>query len=422
MEITSNTTKTTIDEIDSEISIGALYPLSGPSAEIGKSIADGLEFSVGFINNRCDLPLALSNSEGLPNLQNRKIKLIFADTKGDPMIGQREAERLIKEEAVVALIGAYHSDVTELASLTAEAYKIPFLAPEATAHSLTRRDFKWFFRTGPEDITYSNLFFDYLKFLKEKGEQVSEVTILGDESYTSKQEIEIELNLIRRYGFKLSALEIYPECIKSLLPQLEHIKNCNPDTLFVQQQNVSDAVWTVKILKHLGFFPKGFLAQGSGYNTKEFLEILGEDSNYIICARSWLPGVCKKKTIIEEINSLFNEKFEKDIDDDAAKAFTGLIVLASAINNARSTNSKAIRDALRNINIPGDRLIMPWRGVKFDSNGQNNLAEGILGQIVNGEYKIIWPLRYAEIQAVWPSPIWIEPNEEDEAENKDGEE
>lgn len=418
MESRSNVVSSTGEEQDSEIKIGALYPLSGSSADLGKNIADALEFTVGFINNRCDLPLPLSNSEGLPNLQNRKIKLIFADTKGDPLVGQREAEKLIKDEKVVALIGAYHSDVTELASLTAEAYKIPFLAPEASAHSLTRRDFKWFFRSCPDDIAYVSLYFDFLRILKEKGEAVSEASILGDESYSSKQEMETIVNFIRRYGYRLSALEIYPEITKSLLPQIDKIKERDPDILFVQQQNISDAIWTIKILKHLDFFPKGFLVQNLAYTSKYFFESLGEDSNYIISAQSWFPGICKKKSMAQEVNNLFLEKYGRDMDDACAKAFTGLITLASAINNARTTSSRTVRDALRSLNIPGDRLIMPWRGVRFDGSGQNVLAEGILGQIINSEYKIIWPLRYSETEMIWPAPLWTDPVEEIE----DGEE
>lgn len=51
---------------------------------------------------------------------------------------------------------------------------------------------------------------------------------------------------------------------------------------------------------------------------------------------------------------------------------------------------------------------MPWGGVKFDKTGQNILAEGLLGQIQNDEYKIIWPPHFAETRAIWPAPSWDE--------------
>jgi branched-chain amino acid transport system substrate-binding protein len=51
------------------------------------------------------------------------------------------AERLIGEEAVVALMGAYQSSVTAAASEVAEEEGIPFLTAASTAPSLTKRGF-----------------------------------------------------------------------------------------------------------------------------------------------------------------------------------------------------------------------------------------------------------------------------------------
>lgn len=414
MENISESITPKVEEAAKDVKIGALYPLTGPGAVVGKSIIQALELATEIINNHYDLNLPLAHSEGLSNLNNREIKLIIADTKGDPVVGQREAIRLIEEEGVAALIGAYDSNVTELASIQAEALKVPFVTPSASAHSLTQRGFKWFFRTQADDIMYTKLIFDFFKYLQERGKGVSPLAILSDNSLTSIEADETELNFIRRSGYSVDTVQIYSEYTKSILPEIEHIKNSEAKVMLVQQQLLSDAVWTVRIMRHLNFFPDGFVAQDAAFAQPEFIEILGSDSDYIISRLAWSTGVGKKKELAAEVNRLYFEKYGTDLNDANAREFTGLFVLAAAINSAGSTNNYAIRDALRSTNIPGSRLIMPWQGVRFDRNGQNIQAAGLIAQIVEGKYKIVWPMKYAEAEVIWPAPPWIVHKNEEE--------
>lgn len=53
--------------------------------------------------------MPLAKEEGLPNLGGAKLEVVFADTKGDPKNGMSEAERLVTQEKVVAVIGAYRT-------------------------------------------------------------------------------------------------------------------------------------------------------------------------------------------------------------------------------------------------------------------------------------------------------------------------
>jgi hypothetical protein len=138
-----------------DIKIGAIYPLTGPLATVGRDIRQAIDLAVDIVNKRFDLPLPLARSKGFPLLGSRKIKVIYGDSQGNPAIGREEARRLIETENVIALIGSYQSSVTLQASTVAEAKKVPFLTPEASAPSLTERGFSWFFRSAPSDRLYT---------------------------------------------------------------------------------------------------------------------------------------------------------------------------------------------------------------------------------------------------------------------------
>ena len=96
------------------VKIGAIYPLSGNAASAGVHSKAAIDTAVEIINNGNpalgNLPLA--KNAGLKGLGGAKVEVVFADNQGSPAVGQNQALRLITEEKVVALTGAYQSGIT----------------------------------------------------------------------------------------------------------------------------------------------------------------------------------------------------------------------------------------------------------------------------------------------------------------------
>src|SRR3954453_16662983 len=92
-----------------EVVVGAIYPMSGPSAQIGVGANTAMETVLDIVNNASDLDLPTANHAGLEGLGGAKLRVIFADHQGDPQKGRAEAERLITQEKVCAIVGAFHS-------------------------------------------------------------------------------------------------------------------------------------------------------------------------------------------------------------------------------------------------------------------------------------------------------------------------
>ena len=100
------------------VRIGAIYPLSGQVAKSGEDTLNGIRLAVEIVNKPFpQLQLPLAAGEGLPGLGNARIELVAADHQGSPEIGAAEAERLIVQGKVAALIGAFHSSVAATSSL-----------------------------------------------------------------------------------------------------------------------------------------------------------------------------------------------------------------------------------------------------------------------------------------------------------------
>jgi len=387
------------------IPIGVVYPLTGSLARIGASIKNAIELATDIVNTPFDLDLPLARDAGLPRLRGARLRLVWADSKGDPATGRAEAERLIEGEQVAAVIGSYQSAVTATASLAAEAKGIPFLNPESSSPRLTDRNFTWFFRTGPHDITFTKLFYDMMDDLKQRGRAISRVAILSEDTEFGATATGVEEGFAQRYGYNVVARELYTSPPASLDAELLRIRRVNPDVVFGQNYLV-DAVLIIRTLKEMRWFPPALVVHDAGWVVPDYLQTVGNDGNYIITRVSWALGMSGRKPLVARVNALYRQRYGTDMDETNARSFTGLLALATAINQAGSTRAEAIRGALHDLRIPGRQLIMPWAGIEFDAHGQNKHAAGLMAQILNKEYKVVWPFDLAETDLVWPAPGW----------------
>ncbi len=86
-------------------------------AKSGEDTLNGIRLAADIINKKYpDLKMPLAAGEGLPGLGGASIELIAADHQGSPETGAAEAERLIVQRKVAALVGAFHSSVAATSS------------------------------------------------------------------------------------------------------------------------------------------------------------------------------------------------------------------------------------------------------------------------------------------------------------------
>ena len=391
-----------------EIKVGVIYPLTGAAASSGAEMKNALELAADIINNGAKgIPnLPFSAGGGFPNLKGAKIKLVFADHQGNPQVGASETERLITQEKVVAIVGAYFSNVTATASQVSERYKIPFVNPESSSASLTQRNFKYFFRTTAHDDLFVHNFFDFFKELEaKKGIKVKRLASFNENTLWGNETTKLETRLAQEKGFELAKSISYPAKSTQLTSEVQLLKAAQPQVV-MQSSYLGDAIMAMKTYKELGFAPDMILANNAGFTDTEFIRTLGKDADYVITRDVWSLDLAKKNPLIKQVNDLYFERYKTNFTGNSSRTFTGLMTLADAINRAGSTEPEAIRKALTETNIPADKIIMPWKGVKFDDKGQNIFGSGILVQIIDGKYNTIWPFDLATRDVVWPMPKW----------------
>ena len=80
-------------------------------------------------------------------LGGRKIELVVEDDGGTPEKGAAGLRKLVSQDQVVAVVGQFHSSVTEAVQDLAEQLKVPVFMTQASAKRLTEKHLTYTFRT-----------------------------------------------------------------------------------------------------------------------------------------------------------------------------------------------------------------------------------------------------------------------------------
>jgi branched-chain amino acid transport system substrate-binding protein len=391
---------------DKTVKIGAIFPLSGGAASAGVHAKAALETAMDIINNAHpefgNFPLA--KNAGLAGLGGAKVDVVFADNQGSPATGQNQALRLITEEKVVALTGAYQSGITLTASAIAEKYGIPFVNGESVAANLTERGFKWFFRTTPVAADFAKLYYDFLKQMKSTGAKTDSVAIVHDNTEYGTSVASVVSDLFKANGQPI-ALDIpYGINATDVQSQVLQLKEKKPDVV-IMIAYTSDAILYAKTMQALDYKPQMMIADDSGYSDPSFIKASGKISVGLFNRSSWSVGAPGSPTAL--IADMYKKKSGDDMDDTAARQMTGFLVLCDAIDRAGSTDPAKIQAALKATDLKPDQLMIGYKGIKFDDKGQNTLASGLMIQLQDGEnYVAVWPQAAAGKAPMMPYKGW----------------
>lgn len=390
---------------DAPIKIGATYPLTGGAASAGIAVKQAIEVAVDIINNKHpEMPnLPLAPSEGCPNLGGRKVQVIFTDHQGNPAVAQSETLRLITQEKVVAMVGAYQSSCGLTASAVAERYGIPFMASEASAPSLTERGFKWFFRPTPIGTDFGAAYASFLLERKAAGMKVEKVALVNENTEYGTSTGDAIKHAVEAKGLKVPLRIAYNANASDVSAQVLQLKNENPDAvIFVSY--TSDAILFMKTMHTLGWKPQILIGDDSGFSDNAFIQSVGNLAQGVIDRSSYDVG--KPGTNSYIVNELYKKHAGHILDDTSARGMQGFLALMEAINRAGSTEAAKIQKALQTQDLKPDQLMIGYNGIKYSAKGQNELAATLLVQLEGKDYVSVWPEKSAAQKVQMPFKGW----------------
>jgi branched-chain amino acid transport system substrate-binding protein len=379
-----------------EIKIGSIQPATGIIAEIGQACRRGNILAAEDINAR----------GGIKSMGGAKLKLLLGDHEGKPEVGRSEADRLIREGAVV-LVGAFMSDVTMAIATLAEQRGVPFIIDIASADPITQQGYKHVFRNFAKSSVFGVCFADYLtQMIKQSKVPVKKAVLMNIDDLYGTVTAKFTLQSLKEKNVPIEIADqiIFPHAAKDLSTEVAKVKDIKPD-IIMPILRIGNSRILIRELYKQKVPLLGIVAPGCpGFYEPEFLRDMGQLAEYIMDSPPWINPQSK---MFKEVNERYQKKFNKGpIDTNSGYAYEGVMIIGDVLERAGSTKPDKIVEALRKTYIK--EHITLGGPISFDEKGDNpNAITGML-QNLKGKTRLVLPKEFAEEGYVFPMPkqLW----------------
>jgi len=235
------------------VRIGALFAVTGPASFLGEPEKNTLELLVKENNEKGGV----------------KIELFVYDTQGDATKAVQLANKLIKNDKVLAIIGPSTTGETLAIIPLVEKEQIPLISC-AAGIKITDPVKKWVFKTPANDHIAAEKILDYAARLKQRN--IALLTVTDSFGSSGREQLKA---LAARKGFTVVADEVYSPKDTDMTAQLTKIRGIKPDAIICWGTNPGPAVVTRNV-KQLGI--KTPLYMSHGVASKKYIDLAGADA------------------------------------------------------------------------------------------------------------------------------------------------
>ncbi len=253
------------------IPIGLVAPTSGSVALDGQQEVAGAQFAVDQFNKA-------------GRLGSKRVQLFVEDGECKPASSTAAAEKLITQNKVVALAGAFCSSATKSVQPISEKYGVSFVNGISADPSLTNPVRPWFFRTKIHNGLRANY---YAKFIGE-GLHLKKLVALAVDDDFGRSAITSFTPVLKQSGAEFVLVRYFKHGEVNYISMLNSVKSAGADGIFLVGE-AQDGALIMKQYKQLGL-DLPVLGVGS-FNTPEFFNMAGADADGVYNAEIWGSGV-----------------------------------------------------------------------------------------------------------------------------------
>lgn len=369
--------------------------LVSDAAAGGIDAVRGAELAVELVNQSYpQVRLPLATEPGLPGVRGATLRLAIAETGGDPDAAEAAAGELIGEP-VAGIVAADSADVVANAAALATRRGVPLVDATTTAGHLLDLGLDWYFRTGPTDQTVAEAAFALLAADPPPGQRRGVVVTVASEPRADV--VPLLPDLARTAGLTMAGpIQVNGDGDFDFAARLAE---ADADLVFAVAGTRSGSRLLRQVLGGSDVSSAAVVALGPGHLADADAGVSGWVRPVI-----WSAEFAGRHPLAEAIAEEYEARYGQPMTGQAAAAFTAVMVLAQAVDTAGGADPATARVALRQLSLPATRLVMPWFGVGFAANGQNELATAVVEQRDGDRWRVVFPPELAAASVSWPTP------------------
>jgi branched-chain amino acid transport system substrate-binding protein len=368
------------------VNIGVIMPLSGPNAQFGINSRNGIELVADEINS----------AGGIAELGGAKINLVVADATSTPTTAGTAAQRLITQQDVTAVLGAFASSLTLAISEVTERRDIPLLTM-SFADQITGRGYRNIFQVVAKASVIGKAQFEYTAAIAQAaGAKIEKIAIMyEDTAYGTAQANGL------RAGAKAANVELvmddaYPLGITDTTPLINKLRGSGAQAVFPVSY-LNDSLLVIRTMRQQKVTIPA-IGGAAGYVIPDFEKGLGEFAENVLSIDT------SNYDLAPELTDRFRKRFGYFMVHEALEHAVCLEVLVQAIKRAKSAKAEEVAAALRGARFTGGWINgMTGGAVQFDQTGLNVLSVPLMVQWRGKDIVTVWPKDVAKSAPVWRS-------------------
>lgn len=380
----TETTMAPSAELPDTIQVGAVVPLTGANAGLGKQVQGGYELAVEQINAAGGVDI---NGTMVP------IELTILDDESDPTKTVQQLENL-NSAGVVAYLGGAGSNLHAAGAPIAQKNQIPYLGIAFAVMSPHQQGNQYLFSPFQKSNDQARTTFEIFDTFDPA---VTNIAIFKETTDWGKELDDLWTEEATNRGMTVNTYEYAPgttDFSSLILPA----KDSGADALLALP-TPPDGLALMKQIKELDWNPNAILMIRAP-DPPTFGENLGADSDGVLLMPGWNPAVNFPGSA--EMVAAYQEKYDAPAVALTGPAYACVQILADAISRAGVVERQAIRDAIAATDM--DTVIGP---VTFEADGTGNVVD-IVNQWQGGKQMLVWPLDQANAEIIYPLLPWSE--------------
>ena len=365
------------------LKVGVLLPRSGAQAGIGQDCFRGVE-----------LANPIFKGLGLPELE-----IMSADTETNVEVARARAEKLIADGAQL-LVGAFDSGQSSAIAQVAEQKGIPFVINIAAAPPITEQGYKFVFRNFPTaPMILADAFANQKEVFAAGGKEPKSVVFLHvNDTFGMAMKGGIGAVMPKfNMPYEIKETISYDPTARDLSVEVAKAKATGADALLVVSR-LNDAILLTRELVKQRWSPMGILSMGPGWYEDQYLKTLGKIGDGPL---SFVPWYDPNKKVSKQLEAALAKKYpDVNMNTNHIYTFEALMVASDAFKRAKSTDPKALADAIRKTDIKDNVSTGP--GIAFNEKGQNDKLKNSAIQNRGGKLVTVAPQGATNAKAEWP--------------------
>lgn len=369
-----------------QVNVGVIMPLSGANAQFGINSRNGIELVADEINA----------AGGIKALGGAKINLIVADSTSTPTTAGTVAQRMISQNEVTAILGAFASSLTIAISEVTERRDIPLLTM-SFADQITGRGYKNIFQVVAKASTIGKAQLDYtLAIAQASGAKIDKVAVMYEDTAYGTAQAQGLRAAAKAANIELVMDDAYPLGITDTTPLINKLRASGAQAVFPVSY-LNDSLLIIRTMRQQRITIPA-IGGAAGYVIPDFEKGLGEFAEGVL---SIAPANYDLDT---SLTDRFRKRFGYFMVHEALEHAVALDVLVQAIEKAKSSKPQDVTMALRGAKFTGGWTnAMTGGTVQFDNTGLNVASVPVMVQWRKKELVTVWPKEVAKGTAEWKS-------------------